>query len=166
MLDCTLWFTSLIRLFCWGCLACDSWRWCQFSWFFPGSNPTENQLGVQEAERQLTWMNWRHRSDGLCHCFYLLKMSKNSCLMSWVLNALLQVAQLRVENSSLLRRLADVNQKFNEAAVDNRVLKADVETLRAKVCYFVYAIWGLYMLNWALWVVSNTCNRWIMDPRF
>ena len=56
------------------------------------------------------------------------------------MNALLQVAQLRVENSSLLRRLADVNQKFNEAAVDNRVLKADVETLRAKVCYFVYAI--------------------------
>jgi len=56
------------------------------------------------------------------------------------LDALLQVAQLRVENSSLLRRLADVNQKFNEAAVDNRVLKADVETLRAKVCYFVYAI--------------------------
>ncbi|XP_066333689.1 bZIP transcription factor RISBZ2-like [Miscanthus floridulus] len=44
-----------------------------------------------------------------------------------------QVAQLRVENSSLLRRLADVNLKFNEAAVDNRVLKADVETLRAKV---------------------------------
>ncbi|KAF0912761.1 hypothetical protein E2562_018999 [Oryza meyeriana var. granulata] len=44
-----------------------------------------------------------------------------------------QVAQLRVENSSLLRRLADVNQKYNDAAVDNRVLKADVETLRAKV---------------------------------
>ncbi|CAL9098741.1 unnamed protein product [Musa textilis] len=44
-----------------------------------------------------------------------------------------QVAQLRVENSSLLKRLADINQKYNEAAVDNRVLKADVETLRAKV---------------------------------
>ncbi|KAJ8478447.1 hypothetical protein OPV22_022174 [Ensete ventricosum] len=43
-----------------------------------------------------------------------------------------QVAQLRVENSSLLKRLADINQKYNEAAVDNRVLKADVETLRAK----------------------------------
>lgn len=53
------------------------------------------------------------------------------------MDALLQVAQLRVENSSLLRRLADVNQKFNEAAVDNRVLKADVETLRAKVRCFV-----------------------------
>ncbi|KAK7285129.1 hypothetical protein RJT34_19889 [Clitoria ternatea] len=44
-----------------------------------------------------------------------------------------QVSQLRGENSSLLKRLTDVNQKFNDAAVDNRVLKADVETLRAKV---------------------------------
>ncbi|KAJ6832804.1 light-inducible protein CPRF2-like [Iris pallida] len=44
-----------------------------------------------------------------------------------------QVSQLRVENSSLLKRLTDVNQKYNEAAVDNRILKADVETLRAKV---------------------------------
>ncbi|KAK6915417.1 Basic leucine-zipper, C-terminal, partial [Dillenia turbinata] len=44
-----------------------------------------------------------------------------------------QVAQLRVENSSLLKRLTNISQKYNEAAVDNRVLKADVETLRAKV---------------------------------
>ncbi|KAI7740576.1 hypothetical protein M8C21_033282 [Ambrosia artemisiifolia] len=44
-----------------------------------------------------------------------------------------QVAQLRVENSSLLKRLTDISQKYNEAAVDNRVLKADVETMRAKV---------------------------------
>ncbi|XP_073277914.1 light-inducible protein CPRF2-like [Primulina huaijiensis] len=44
-----------------------------------------------------------------------------------------QVGQLRVENSSLLKRLTDIGQKYNEAAVDNRVLKADVETLRAKV---------------------------------
>ncbi|XP_011621614.1 light-inducible protein CPRF2 isoform X1 [Amborella trichopoda] len=44
-----------------------------------------------------------------------------------------QVAQLRVENSSLLKRLSDISQKYNEAAVDNRILKADVETLRAKV---------------------------------
>jgi hypothetical protein len=56
------------------------------------------------------------------------------------LDGLLQVAQLRVENSSLLRRLADVNQKFNDAAVDNRVLKADVETLRAKVCFWLFFI--------------------------
>jgi peptidoglycan hydrolase CwlO-like protein len=60
-----------------------------------------------------------------------------------------QVSQLRVENSSLLRRLADVNQKYNDAAVDNRVLKADVETLRAKVCYICllqYASHGLATL--------------------
>ncbi|EPS70646.1 hypothetical protein M569_04111 [Genlisea aurea] len=44
-----------------------------------------------------------------------------------------QVSQLRFENSSLLKRLTDISQKYNEAAVDNRVLKADVETLRAKV---------------------------------
>nr|GMD40359.1 light-inducible protein CPRF2 [Ipomoea batatas] len=44
-----------------------------------------------------------------------------------------QVSQLRVENSSLLKRLTDISQKYNEAAVDNRVLKADIETLRAKV---------------------------------
>ncbi|KAJ7978109.1 Basic-leucine zipper transcription factor [Quillaja saponaria] len=44
-----------------------------------------------------------------------------------------QVSQLRGENSSLLKRLTNVSQKYNGAAVDNRVLKADVETLRAKV---------------------------------
>ncbi|KAG2632078.1 regulatory protein opaque-2-like [Panicum virgatum] len=44
-----------------------------------------------------------------------------------------QVAHLRVENSSLLRRLAALNQKYTDATVDNRVLKADMETLRAKV---------------------------------
>ncbi|KAK9732849.1 hypothetical protein RND81_04G026700 [Saponaria officinalis] len=44
-----------------------------------------------------------------------------------------QVSQLKGENSTLLKRLTDISQKFNEAAVDNRVLKADVETLRAKV---------------------------------
>lgn len=44
-----------------------------------------------------------------------------------------QVAQLKVENSSLLKRLTNVSQKYNEASVDNRVLTADVETLRAKV---------------------------------
>ncbi|PIN26585.1 hypothetical protein CDL12_00652 [Handroanthus impetiginosus] len=44
-----------------------------------------------------------------------------------------QVSQLRVENSSLLKRLTDISNKYNESAVDNRVLKADVETLRAKV---------------------------------
>ncbi|KAI9197620.1 hypothetical protein LWI28_001677 [Acer negundo] len=44
-----------------------------------------------------------------------------------------QVSKLRAENSSLLKRSTDIRQKYNEAAVKNRVLKADVETLRAKM---------------------------------
>ncbi|KAL2609202.1 hypothetical protein R1flu_027775 [Riccia fluitans] len=44
-----------------------------------------------------------------------------------------QVAQLRVENTNLVKRLTDISQKFSDAAVDNRVLKSDVEALRAKV---------------------------------
>lgn len=45
----------------------------------------------------------------------------------------MQVAQLRVENSSLFKRLTEMSQKYNDAAVDNRILRADVEALRAKV---------------------------------
>ncbi|KFK31935.1 hypothetical protein AALP_AA6G178300 [Arabis alpina] len=44
-----------------------------------------------------------------------------------------QVSQLRAENSKLMRGLTNVTQTFNDAAVENRVLKANVETLRAKV---------------------------------
>lgn len=45
----------------------------------------------------------------------------------------IQVAQLRVENSSLFKRYTEINQKYSEASVDNRVLKSDVEALKAKV---------------------------------
>ncbi|WRX10382.1 Basic-leucine zipper domain - like 7 [Theobroma cacao] len=47
-----------------------------------------------------------------------------------------QVGQLRVEHSTLLKRLTDMNHKYDEAAVDNRILKADIETLRAKISLF------------------------------
>ncbi|CAK9877923.1 unnamed protein product [Sphagnum jensenii] len=45
----------------------------------------------------------------------------------------MQVAQLRVENTTLMKQLTDISHKFNQAAVDNRVLKSDVEALCAKV---------------------------------
>lgn len=45
----------------------------------------------------------------------------------------MQVAQLRAENHALVQRFQEINYKFQEAAVDNRVLKADCEALRAKV---------------------------------
>ncbi|WOK97117.1 hypothetical protein Cni_G05825 [Canna indica] len=44
-----------------------------------------------------------------------------------------QVSQLRVENSSLIKRLSSMNQKYSEAAASNKKLKADVETLTARV---------------------------------
>lgn len=45
----------------------------------------------------------------------------------------LQAAQLRAENSSILKRVAEISLKFQEAALENRVLKADVASLQAKV---------------------------------
>lgn len=44
-----------------------------------------------------------------------------------------QVAKLRDENSALLNTLTDLNAKCDGASVDNRILKANVETFRAKV---------------------------------
>ncbi|MBA0852803.1 hypothetical protein Goshw_009988 [Gossypium schwendimanii] len=49
-----------------------------------------------------------------------------------------QVGQLRVEHSTLLKSLTDTNHKYDEAAVDNRILKADIETLRAKMLMSVF----------------------------
>ncbi|GAV63659.1 bZIP_1 domain-containing protein/bZIP_C domain-containing protein [Cephalotus follicularis] len=45
----------------------------------------------------------------------------------------LQAEQLRVENSSLYKQLTDATHQYREADTDNRVLKSDVEALRAKV---------------------------------
>ncbi|KAK3418381.1 hypothetical protein EUGRSUZ_H04338 [Eucalyptus grandis] len=66
-----------------------------------------------------------------------------------------QVAQLRVENSTLLKRLSDISQKYNVAAVDNRVLKADVETLRAKVKMAEETVKRVTGLNPMLHVMSD-----------
>ncbi|XP_027154733.1 basic leucine zipper 9-like isoform X2 [Coffea eugenioides] len=44
-----------------------------------------------------------------------------------------QVEQLRGENGSLFKQLADASQQFKDASTNNRVLKSDVEAFRAKV---------------------------------
>ncbi|KAF6991035.1 hypothetical protein CFC21_008165 [Triticum aestivum] len=44
-----------------------------------------------------------------------------------------QVSLLRVANNSLMRHLADVSHRYVNISIDNRVLKANVETLEAKV---------------------------------
>ncbi|KAL3814698.1 hypothetical protein ACJIZ3_015966 [Penstemon smallii] len=72
-----------------------------------------------------------------------------------------QVSQLRVDNSSLLKRFTDISHKYNEAAVDNRVLKADVETLRAKVKMAeetVKRVTGLNPLFHAMSEISTMSN--------
>lgn len=45
-----------------------------------------------------------------------------------------QVSQLKGENSSLIEKLSDLSKKYHGACVNSRILKADVETMRAKVC--------------------------------
>ncbi|XP_059644861.1 basic leucine zipper 9 [Cornus florida] len=45
----------------------------------------------------------------------------------------LQVEQLRGENANLFKRFTDATQQFKDASTNNRVLKSDVEALRAKV---------------------------------
>lgn len=66
----------------------------------------------------------------------------------------LKVGQLRVEHSTLLKRLTDVNQKYDDAAVDNRILKADIETLRAKVshCWVPSLSRSLSLVVWKEWI--------------
>ncbi|KAK7377509.1 hypothetical protein VNO80_02935 [Phaseolus coccineus] len=44
-----------------------------------------------------------------------------------------QVERLRQENSHLFNQLSDASQQFRDADTNNRVLKSDVEALRAKV---------------------------------
>ncbi|XP_011082101.2 basic leucine zipper 9 [Sesamum indicum] len=44
-----------------------------------------------------------------------------------------QVEQLRGEHASLFKQVADATQQFKDATTNNRVLKSDVEALRAKV---------------------------------
>ena len=41
--------------------------------------------------------------------------------------------RLRLENANLFKQLTDASQQFREADTNNRVLKSDVEALRAKV---------------------------------
>lgn len=45
----------------------------------------------------------------------------------------LQVEKLKVENATLYKQFTDASQHFREAVTNNRVLKSDVEALRAKV---------------------------------
>ncbi|CAK9198618.1 unnamed protein product [Sphagnum jensenii] len=71
------------------------------------------QCGAVYAElsnSKLTW--WSHRQEQM----HLSDLE-------------MQVAQLCVENTTLLKGLTDISHKFNKAVVDNHVLRSDVEAL-------------------------------------
>ncbi|GMH10478.1 hypothetical protein Nepgr_012319 [Nepenthes gracilis] len=76
----------------------------------------------------------------------------------------IQGAQLRVENSSLLKRLSDINQKYNEATVNNRVLKADIETLRAKAKMAEETVKRVTGMNTLLQLMPEMSTK-IMPPQ-
>ncbi|CAN1766316.1 Light-inducible protein CPRF2, partial [Linum perenne] len=69
-----------------------------------------------------------------------------------------QAGQLRDERTTLLSRLTDVNHKCDEASVDNRVLKANIETLRAKVKMAEEQVKRVTGLNPLLLARSNVPN--------
>ena len=64
------------------------------------------------------------------------------------------MAQLRVENSTLFKQLTEITQKFNDALIDNRVLKSDVEALRAKARFLFYWSQNLNITNAAIRIFS------------
>jgi hypothetical protein len=67
---------------------------------------------------------------------YFSGMSCGMLLQMWLLMSF-QVSQLRLENTTIMKRVTEITLKFQEAAVENRVLKADVATLQAKVIDFL-----------------------------
>uniref|UniRef100_A0A0D3BY21 BZIP domain-containing protein n=1 Tax=Brassica oleracea var. oleracea TaxID=109376 RepID=A0A0D3BY21_BRAOL len=77
-----------------------------------------------------------------------------------------QVGQLRGEHSTLLSRLSDMNHKCDAAAVDNRILRADIETLRTKVKMVeetVKRVTGVNPLHWARPNMGTPLNNTPID---
>lgn len=59
--------------------------------------------------------------------------------------------QLKGENDSLYKQLTNAHQQFRDAGTNNRVLKSDVEALRAKVgiLYIVFLCFINYIYTYS-----------------
>jgi len=74
-----------------------------------------------------------------------------------------QVSKLTSENASLLKRLADMTQKYKDATLDNRNLTVDVETMRRKVNIAEEAV---RRLTGTTLLLSTTCDKTASSMRF
>ena len=64
-----------------------------------------------------------------------------------------QVGQLRDERTSLLSRYSDINKKCDDASVDNRILKANIETLRIGVSLFIMHLNISFVLRFSVFKI-------------
>lgn len=71
-----------------------------------------------------------------------------------------QVERLKGENATLYKQFTDAAQQFKEANTNNRVLKSDVEVLRAKVYIISYMVPSKSISFWALFFILS--KKWLM----
>lgn len=112
-------------------------------------------LSNRESARRSRRRKQAHLSEleaqVLPHVFFdaLLNTTFSLLMMCRIIYiCLLQTGQLRVDNSSLLKGLTDLKHKCDDAIVDNRILKADIETLRVKVsCYGIIILQNFHFIH-------------------
>ncbi|KAF3512180.1 hypothetical protein F2Q69_00002304 [Brassica cretica] len=109
---------------------------------------------VKEMMNQTALLLW-HKAQPVFHLLDLFPeqaLKRNQMLFQ---QGKPQVNQLRAEHSTLLGRLGDMNQKYDAAAVDNRILRADIETREQKYILLrliketVKRVTGVNPLQWA-----------------
>ncbi|AES73831.1 putative transcription factor bZIP family [Medicago truncatula] len=95
------------------------------------SDPSDedNESGPCEQITNPVDMKRQRRKDSNCESARRSRWRKQAHLSE--LEA--QVEKLKLENATLYKQFTDTSQQFHEADTNNRVLKSDVEALRAKV---------------------------------
>lgn len=88
---------------------------------------------LTELEQQVC--NFFNKIENLLNPFIKNARFK-SCVCVCV--CVFKVGQLCEEYTTLFKQLTSGSQQFKDASTNNRVLKADVEALRAKVAFFSY----------------------------
>lgn len=119
-----------------------------------------SRLGDQEEGSRRIWRILSSRYLGhfwwlSCSCICVTYLEVY--ISSWVqFGDVPQVEQLRGENSSLYKQFSDATQQYRNADTTNRVLKSDVEAMRAKVfIYLLNLIWSCSNCQPNLWSIMK-----------